>query len=386
MKEQKINYQKESIALHKKNNGKLEIALKVKIKNKHDLATAYSPGVAGPCLAIQKDEKKYAQLVSAGKTVAVISDGSAVLGLGNLGAKAAMPVMEGKSALFKRFANIDSIPIVLDTQDTEEIIATIKNIAPSFGGINLEDFSAPRCFEIEERLKNELNIPVFHDDQHGTAIVVLAGLINALKITNKKKESIRVVINGVGAAGVAITKLLHLYGIKNILLVDSKGLVCEKRTDLNSIKKSLIEKQALKNICGSLLDALQGADVFIGVSQPDLLGKDEVAAMNVGPIIFALANPNPEIKPELAKKLGVKVLATGRSDYPNQINNVLVFPGIFKGAFEGNKTKITDDMKLSAAVALANMVKKPTTQKIIPGPFEKDVMETVANAVKKSKK
>jgi len=385
MKSKKINYQKESLKLHKALVGKLEITLKTKIKNKHDLSTVYSPGVAGPCLAIEKDEKKYAQLVSAGTTIAVISDGSAVLGLGNLGAKPSMPVMEGKSVLFKRFADINSIPIVLDTQDTEEIIQTIKNIAPSFGGINLEDISAPRCFEIEERLKKELDIPVFHDDQHGTAIVVLAGLINALKITDKKPKKIKVVINGVGAAGVAITKLLRLYGIKNILLVDSKGLICNERNDLTETKKNLIKDNTQGNICGSLLTALENADVFIGVSQPDLLGKNEIMAMAENPIVFALANPNPEIKPELAKKLGVKILATGRSDYDNQINNVLVFPGIFKGALEGKKSKITDTMKLNAAKALAAMVKNPTTKKIIPGPFEKGVMETIANAVKRTK-
>jgi len=385
MKSKKINYQKESLKLHKALVGKLEITLKTKIKNKHDLSTVYSPGVAGPCLAIEKDEKKYAQLVSAGITIAVISDGSAVLGLGNLGAKPSMPVMEGKSVLFKRFADINSIPIVLDTQDTEEIIQTIKNIAPSFGGINLEDISAPRCFEIEERLKKELDIPVFHDDQHGTAIVVLAGLINALKITDKKPKKIKVVINGVGAAGVAITKLLRLYGIKNILLVDSKGLICNERNDLTETKKNLIKDNTQGNICGSLLTALENADVFIGVSQPDLLGKNEIMAMAENPIVFALANPNPEIKPELAKKLGVKILATGRSDYDNQINNVLVFPGIFKGALEGKKSKITDTMKLNAAKALAAMVKNPTTKKIIPGPFEKGVMETIANAVKRTK-
>ena len=385
MKSKKINYQKESLKLHKALVGKLEITLKTKIKNKHDLSTVYSPGVAGPCLAIEKDEKKYAQLVSAGITIAVISDGSAVLGLGNLGAKPSMPVIEGKSVLFKRFADINSIPIVLDTQDTEEIIQTIKNIAPSFGGINLEDISAPRCFEIEERLKKELDIPVFHDDQHGTAIVVLAGLINALKITDKKPKKIKVVINGVGAAGVAITKLLRLYGIKNILLVDSKGLICNERNDLTETKKNLIKDNTQGNICGSLLTALENADVFIGVSQPDLLGKNEIMAMAENPIVFALANPNPEIKPELAKKLGVKILATGRSDYDNQINNVLVFPGIFKGALEGKKSKITDTMKLNAAKALAAMVKNPTTKKIIPGPFEKGVMETIANAVKRTK-
>ena len=381
----KKNYSKDSIALHRKHNGKIEIKLKTPIRTKDDLSTVYSPGVSGPCLEIKKNPKKYRDLVSAGKTVAVISDGSAVLGLGNLGALAAMPVMEGKSALFKRFSGIDSIPIVLDTQDTEEIIQTIKNIAPSFGGINLEDFSAPRCFEIEERLKAELDIPVFHDDQHGTAIVVLAGLINALKIVNKKKGSIKVVVNGVGAAGVAITKLLHLYGVKNITLVDSQGIVCNERTGLNATKKKLIEREAQQNICGSLLDALHNADVFVGVSVADILGKNEINNMNSDPIIFALANPSPEIDPIFAKKLGVKILATGRSDYPNQINNVLVFPGIFKGAFEGNKKQITDAMKLRAAKALADMVKKPTVNKIIPGSFEKGIADRIANAVKNSK-
>ncbi len=381
----KKNYAKDSIELHKKYNGKIEIKLKIPIKTKDDLATVYSPGVAGPCLVIQKNPKKYRDLVSAGKTVAVISDGSAVLGLGNLGARPAMPVMEGKSALFKRFAGIDAIPIVLDTQDTEEIIQTIKNISPSFGGINLEDFSAPRCFEIEERLKTELDIPVFHDDQHGTAIVVLAGVINALKILGKKKHKIKVVINGVGAAGVAITKLLSLYGIKNIFVVDSKGIICEKREKLNFTKQSLLKKEVQGIICGSLFDALKDADVFIGVSVANILGKREIAQMAKDPIVFALANPNPEIDPEKAKDFGVKILATGRSDYPNQINNVLVFPGIFKGAFEGNKKQITDVMKLRAAKALAKMVKNPTVHKIIPGPFEKEVADIIAFAVKKSK-
>lgn len=381
----KKNYQKDSLTLHKKYKGKLEIKLKTPIKTKDDLATVYSPGVAGPCLAIQKNPKKYHDLVSAGKTVAVISDGSAVLGLGNLGARPSMPVMEGKAVLFKRFAGIDAFPIVLDTQNTEEIIETIKHIAPSFGGINLEDFSAPRCFEIEERLKAELDIPVFHDDQHGTAIIVLAGLINALKIVNKKKEKIKVVVNGVGAAGVAITKLLSLYGVKNILVVDSKGLVCDKRKNLNDTKKKLLKKEVHGNICGSLLDALENADVFIGVSVPDILGKNEIKNMNSDPIVFALANPNPEIKTELAKKLGVKILATGRSDYPNQINNVLVFPGIFKGAFAGSKKQITDTMNLRAAKALAAMVKKPKVNKIIPGPFEKGLADIIARVVKNSK-
>ncbi len=378
----KINYQKKSIELHKKLGGKIEIKLKTPIRNKDDLSTVYSPGVAGPCLEIQKNPKKFRDLVSAGKTVAVISDGSAVLGLGNLGAQAAMPVMEGKAALFKRFANLDAFPLVLDTQDTEEIIQTIKMIAPSFAGINLEDFSAPRCFEIEERLKEELNIPVFHDDQHGTAIVVLAGLINALKIVGKKKGKIKVVVNGVGAAGVAITKLLSLYGVKNIFVVDSKGLICSKRSHLNAMKKKLIQKEAQGFVCGSLFDALKDADVFIGVSVANILGKREITQMAKDPIVFALANPNPEIDPEKAKAYGVKILATGRSDYPNQVNNVLVFPGIFKGAFEANKKQITDTMKLKAAKALAGMVKKPRVDKIIPDPFEKGIAETIADAVR----
>ena len=381
MKQKKIDFQRDSIALHKKLQGKIEISLKTKINNKRDLSTVYSPGVAGPCLEIQKNPKMYKSLVSAGTTVAVISDGSAVLGLGNLGALASMPVMEGKAALFKRFANVNAIPIILDTQDTEEIIQAIKHIASSFGGINLEDISAPRCFEIEEWLKEELDIPVFHDDQHGTAIVVLAGLINALKVVKKKKEKIKVVINGVGAAGVAITKLLSLYGIKNIFVVDSKGLICDQRKDLNSVKKALISKQAQSQVCGTLLDTLNGADVFIGVSQANLLGEQEIQAMAPDPIVFALANPNPEINPEDAYKFGVKVLATGRSDYDNQINNVLVFPGIFKGVFEKNRKQITDTMKLKAAKTLASLVKEPTTKKIIPGPFEKGIAEAIAKAM-----
>jgi malate dehydrogenase (oxaloacetate-decarboxylating) len=290
-----------------------------------------------------------------------------------------MPVMEGKAALFKKFADIDAVPIVLATQDTEEIIATIKNIAPSFAGINLEDISAPRCFEIEERLKKELDMPVFHDDQHGTAIVVLAGLISALKVVGKKKEDIRVVVNGVGAAGVAITKLLGLWGVRDILAVDSRGLICANRDDLNPVKQQLLTQ--LTDKCGNLRDALAGADVFIGVSQADILGGDDIAQMSEAPIVFAMANPNPEISPDKAKEFGVAVMATGRSDYPNQINNVLVFPGIFRGAFDGGKTAITDDMKLAAATALANIIPEPTADKIIPSAFDEGVMEAVAEAV-----
>ncbi len=381
----KIDYNKESLKLHKRHGGKIFTGLKFPLRNKKDLSIAYTPGVAEPCRVIAKDEKKYRDLVSAGKTVAVISDGSAVLGLGNIGPKAAMPVMEGKAVLFKKFAGLDAIPIVLNTQDTEEIIQTVKNIAPSFAGINLEDFSAPRCFEIEGRLKKELDIPVFHDDQHGTAIVVLAGLINALKIVKKKKENIKVVINGVGAAGVATGKLLKLYGVGDILFVDSRGLVCKKRNDLNKIKKEVLSFSK-KGLCGDLKEALVEADVFIGVSAPDILKEEHLKVMNSDAVIFAMANPIPEIMPDLAKKYGAKIVATGRSDFPNQINNVLAFPGIFKGAIEAGKKQISDEMKIAAAEALAKLVKKPSPRKIIPGPFEKGVVEAVAKAVAKGKR
>jgi len=379
-----MNYQKESIKLHKQIGGKLEVSSRVKVKNKQQLSLAYSPGVAGPCLEIQKDESQYRNLVSAGKTVAIISDGSAVLGLGNLGAKAAMPVMEGKSVLMREFAGLNSIPIVLDTQDTEEIIAAVKAIAPSFAAINLEDISAPRCFEIEERLKQELSIPVFHDDQHGTAIVVLAGLINALKVTGrKKKEEVRIVVNGAGAAGVAIVKLLVEYGFTQVVVCDSKGILYKKRTDLNDTKKALLKLTNKQNMSGALIDAMNESDVFIGVSKANLLSKEHIWAMREEPIVFGLANPDPEISAEHAKEYGVAVLATGRSDYPNQINNVLAFPGIFKGAINSKAANITEDMKLAAAVALAKMVKKPTAKKIVPGPFEKGVADIVAKQVAK---
>jgi len=386
-----MDYLRESIKLHKEHQGKLEVSSRIRVKNKKQLSLAYSPGVAGPCLEIEKDNSKYRDLVSAGTTVAIISDGSAVLGLGNLGAKASMPVMEGKSVLMKEFAGLNSIPIVLDTQDTEEIISAVKLIAPSFGAINLEDISAPRCFEIEERLKKELDIPVMHDDQHGTAVVVLAGLINAMKVTNrKKKEEVRIVVNGAGAAGVAITKLLFQYGFTQIIACDSKGVISKNRKDLNSIKKDLLKITNKKNIDGDLIDVMNGSDVFVGVSKADLLTKEHIWSMNEDPIVFGLANPNPEISEDNAKKFGVAVLATGRSDVPNQINNVLAFPGIFKGAIQSRAVTITDDMKIGAAVALAKMVEKPTTRKIVPGPFEKGVADVVAKQVakyaKKSKK
>jgi len=318
-----------------------------------------------------------------GKTVAVISDGSAVLGLGNIGPEAALPVMEGKSLLFKEFAGLDSIPLVLDTQNTQEIITIIKALAPSFAGINLEDISAPRCFEIEKELKEALDIPVFHDDQHGTAIVVLAGMINALKVTGRNKEQTRIVINGSGAAGVAIAVLLNEYGFRHILLCDSKGIISHDRNDLNKTKQKLLKFTNCDHAEGSLMNALAQADVFIGVSVANLLTERHVGVMNENPIIFALANPDPEIKPELAKELGVSVVATGRSDYPNQINNVLVFPGIFRGAIDGYKKDITERMKIDAAQALADLVIEPHAEKIIPGPFDPGVMQAVADAVQK---
>ncbi len=379
-----MNYYKESLKLHEKHKGKLKLCSKVKVENKEDLSLAYSPGVAAPCKAIAQgdDPKKYTSMKNA---VAVISDGSAVLGLGNIGPLASLPVMEGKAILFKEFADIDAVPIVLNTQDTEQIIKTIKNIAPSFGGINLEDIAAPRCFEIEERLSQELDIPVFHDDQHGTAIVVLAGLINALKLANKNKESVRVVINGSGAAGIAITRLLYAYGFKHITLIDSGGIVSKCRNDLNLAQKKVLECCVMANICGHLQDVIAQADVFIGVSVANVLSKEMVQSMNEKPIIFALANPEPEIDPGEAKQAGAFIVATGRSDYPNQVNNVLVFPGIFKGVLKYNIKKIDSTIKLRAAEALANSVQNPNVDKIIPDPFDKSVVDTIAEAVKQAR-
>lgn len=370
-----------SIKMHKENHGKLSMVSKVSVQNTDDLSTAYSPGVAEVCKEIAADPSKVKDYVINGRAVAVITDGSAVLGLGNIGPRAALPVMEGKSLLFKEFADIDSFPIALDTQNTEEIITTIKNLAPSFAGINLEDISAPRCFEIEKRLKQELDIPVFHDDQHGTAIVVLAGLINAMKVTNRTIESTRVVINGSGAAGVAIAKLLNHYGFTHILLCDSKGIISKDRTDLNETKQELLKFTNANDVTGSLMNGLAQADVFIGVSVANLLSKQEITAMNEKPIVFGLANPNPEVDPEHAHEWGVEILATGRSDYPNQINNVLVFPGIFKGVLESGKSQITERMKLDAAIALADMVPNPAVDKIIPGPFDEGVVDVIAKAV-----
>jgi malate dehydrogenase (oxaloacetate-decarboxylating) len=376
------DYNKLIILKHKENKGKIEIISRMPVKTKDDLSIAYTPGVAAVCLEVAKDESKAKDYISSKNTVAVITDGSAVLGLGNIGPVAALPVMEGKAVLFKEFGGVEAYPIALDTQDTEEIIKTIKMIAPTFGGINLEDISAPRCFEIEKRLKAELNIPVFHDDQHGTAIVVLAGLINSLKITNKVKEDIKVVINGSGAAGVAIGKLLYLYGVKNIIICDSKGIICRHRQDLNESKLELLTFTNKDDLCGDVHSAIKGSDVFIGVSKGNLLTKEDMAHMINNPIIFAMANPIPEIMPDEAKASGARIIATGRSDFPNQINNVLVFPGLFKGVFEAGATDITDEMKLAAANALANIVKEPTEDKIIPAPFDKGIARVVADAVK----
>ncbi len=386
-----MDYKQKSLELHEKYQWKIETKLKTAIANRDDLSTVYSPWVAAPCLEIAKDKSLAKKYTLKGNTVAVISDGSAVLGLGNIGPEASLPVMEWKCALFKEFADVNAFPIVLDTQDTEEIIRTIKNIAPGFGGINLEDISAPRCFEIEERLKAELDIPVFHDDQHGTAIVCLAGLINALKITGKKKEEIKVVINGVGAAGVAVTKLLLKYGVKDIVVVDSAWVIHKWRKDLNPVKEMLtnvtntaciLDPTSSECIIWGLEQAVRWRDVFLWVSAPWVLTKEMVQSMNSDSIIFAMANPVPEIMPEDAFDAGAKIIATGRSDYPNQINNVLVFPGIFKGALESWVNDITDEMKIAAAEGLASAVKKPSADKIIPGPFEKWIADIVANAVK----
>lgn len=377
-----MDYNAAALTLHEKFTWKIETKLKTEINNKEDLSIVYSPGVAAPCLEIAADKQLVKKYTLKWNTVAVISDGSAVLWLWNIGAEASLPVMEWKCALFKQFADVNAFPIVLDTQDTEEIIQTIKNIAPWFGWINLEDFSAPRCFEIEERLKAELDIPVFHDDQHGTAIVCLAGLINSLKIVNKQKEDIRVVVNGLWAAGTAIIKLLHLYGVSDIIVCDSRWIVSESRNDLNDEKKKILAITNAQNISWTLVDAVKSTDVFLWVSAPWVLTQDMVKTMNSDAIVFGMANPIPEIMPELAYEAGAKIVATGRSDYPNQINNVLVFPGIFKWALEAGVNAITDEMKIKAAEWLASFVKNPTPEKIIPGPFEEWISELVAESVK----
>ena len=373
-----------ALMLHEQWNGKLETVSKTPVKTREDLALAYTPGVAEHCKVIAEDKEAAYKYTMKANTVAVVSDGSAVLGLGNIGPHAAMPVMEGKAVLFKEFGGVNAVPICLDTQDTEEIIKAVTYLAPSFGGINLEDISAPRCFEIEERLKATLDIPVFHDDQHGTAIVVLAGIINALKIVNKEKENCKVVVNGAGSAGIAITKLLLTYGFTNILLCDRSGIISKSSANLNWIKKEMTEVTNPAGETGTLADALKGADIFVGVSAPNMVTAEMVATMNKDAIIFALANPVPEIMPDVAKAAGAKVVGTGRSDFPNQINNVVAFPGIFKGALEGRAPQITEEMKLAAALALASLVPedKLSADNIMPEAFDPQVADVVAQAVK----
>ena len=373
-----------ALLMHEKWNGKLETVSKTPVKTREDLAIAYTPGVAEPCKVIAQDKEAAYKYTMKANTVAVVSDGSAVLGLGNIGPYAAMPVMEGKAVLFKEFGNVNAVPICLDTQDTEEIIKAVTYLAPGFGGINLEDISAPRCFEIEERLKEILDIPVFHDDQHGTAIVVLAGVINALKVVGKKKEDCRVVVNGAGSAGVAITKLLLTYGFPNIIMCDKVGIVSKDTEGLNWMQKKMTEVTNLNNETGSLADALKGADIFIGVSAPNIVTPKMVASMNRDSILFAMANPIPETMPDVAKAAGARVVGTGRSDFPNQVNNVVAFPGIFKGALEGRATQITEEMKLAAAEAIAGLVPadKLSDDNIMPEAFDPQVAEVVANAVK----
>ncbi|MBX4188302.1 MAG: NADP-dependent malic enzyme [Candidatus Doudnabacteria bacterium] len=376
-----MDFQEQSIIEHRKHKGKLSVESKMPVNNREELSLAYTPGVAGPSLAIAKDKKLAYDLTSTKNGVAIVSDGTAVLGLGDIGPEAALPVMEGKAVLFKKFAGVDGFPIVLSSKDPEEIIAAVKAIAPTFGGINLEDISAPRCFEIEERLKSELDIPVMHDDQHGTAIVVLAGLINALKVSGKDK-SVGVAISGAGAAGMGIVKILFNYGIKNIVVCDSRGAIHSGRTDLNPEKQKLLAITNPGSEAGSLKEILKGKDVFIGVSAPNLLDKSDISTMNKNAIIFALSNPTPEIMPDEAHNGGAYIVASGRSDFPNQVNNVLAFPGIFKGAIANRVKKITEQMEIAAAEALAGIVLEPTPDKIIPDPFEPGIADTIARAIK----
>ncbi|MGN1205770.1 MAG: NADP-dependent malic enzyme [Eubacterium sp.] len=373
-----------ALALHKEWNGKIETTPKCEVKSREDLALAYTPGVAEPCKVIAEDKEAAYNYTIKSNTVAVVSDGSAVLGLGNIGAAAAMPVMEGKAVLFKEFGNVNAFPICLDTQDTEEIIKTVVNIAPAFGGINLEDISAPRCFEIESRLKELLDIPVFHDDQHGTAIVVLAGIINALRVTGKKKEDCKIVVNGAGSAGIAISKLLLRYGFPNLILCDKSGILNKNSKDLNWMQQEMMNVTNLEGKSGTLADAFVGADIFVGVSAPNIVTEEMVASMNPDAILFAMANPTPEIMPDIAKKAGAKVVGTGRSDFPNQVNNVVAFPGIFKGALEGHATQITEEMKLAAALALASLVPEEELNEdnILPEAFDPRVADVVSAAVK----
>ena len=373
-----------ALMLHEQWKGKLETVARMPVKSREDLSLAYTPGVAEPCKVIAQDKEAAYTYTWKSNTVAVVSDGSAVLGLGNIGPHAAMPVMEGKAVLFKEFGGVNAVPICLDTQDTEEIIKAVTWLAPGFGGINLEDISAPRCFEIEERLKELLDIPVFHDDQHGTAIVVLAGIINALKVVGKQKENCKVVVNGAGSAGVAITKLLITYGFTNIIMCDKAGMISKQSEGLNWMQQKMAAVTNLSGAAGSLADALQGADIFVGVSAPNIVTPDMVSSMNADAILFAMANPVPEIMPDAAKAAGARVVGTGRSDFPNQVNNVVAFPGIFKGALEGRAVQITEEMKLAAARAIAGLVPddKLSEENILPEAFDPRVAEAVAEAVK----
>lgn len=379
-----MDYGTLALQAHSEWNGKLDIRSKSPIKDRDALSVAYTPGVAEPCKVIAQDQTKAYQYTMKANTVAVVSDGSAVLGLGNIGPLAAMPVMEGKCALFKEFGNLNAVPICLDTQDTEEIIKTIQHIAPAFGGINLEDISAPRCFEIEERLKELLDIPVFHDDQHGTAIVVLAGIINALKVTGKQKENCKVVVNGAGSAGIAITKLLLTYGFTDVTICDKEGIIGKDYPNLNWMQQNMTKVTNRADAHGTLADALKGADIFVGVSAPNIVTPQMVSSMNKDAILFAMANPVPEIMPDAAKAAGAKVVGTGRSDFPNQVNNVIAFPGIFKGALEGRAGQITEDMKLAAAQAIAELVSETELNEnfIMPEAFDPRVADAVSNAVK----
>lgn len=373
-----------ALMLHEKWNGKLETTSKAPVKSREDLSYAYTPGVAEPCKVIAQDKEAAYKYTMKSNTVAVVSDGSAVLGLGNIGPYAAMPVMEGKAVLFKEFGGVNAVPICLDTQDTEEIIKAVTYLAPGFGGINLEDISAPRCFEIEERLKEFLDIPVFHDDQHGTAIVVLAGIINALKVVGKKKEECQIVVNGAGSAGIAITRLLLTYGFPHIIMCDKAGILSKDTKDLNWMQQKMTQVTNLDNKTGTLADALKGADIFVGVSAPGIVSPEMVASMNKDSILFAMANPVPEIMPDDAKAAGARVVGTGRSDFPNQVNNVIAFPGIFKGALEGRATQITEEMKLAAASAIASLVPDDELNEtnILPEAFHPEVAGLVAQAVK----
>lgn len=372
----------QAIELHRKHRGKITTSLRDDQLDKQKLSLYYSPGVAGASRLIAEKPEELRNLTWTNNLVAIISDGSAVLGLGNIGAKASMPVMEGKALLFKRFADIDAVPIVLDVHTADEIVATVKAVASSFGGINLEDIAAPLCFEVEERLKAELDIPIMHDDQHGTAVVTLAGLINAAKVVDKDIKDLKIAIVGVGAAGVAIAKLLNKYAAPNLMMVDSKGIISRNRTDLNDSKKALLEFTNPNNTSGSLVDAVRDADVFVGVSQPDLLTPEMVATMADQPIVFALANPDPEIKPDVAREAGVAILATGRSDYPNQVNNAVAFPGIFRGALDNGVTKITDEHKIAAAETIANLVDEPSAENIIPNVFDDRLVPAIAKVIK----